>query len=132
MNKKNCILIIFLLFAHIACYTSETKMEIILNHKNNQILCYTGKPIITIMKKLESARPALDEEIVKAAIPEGTYRLILYNENQKKEYIIQNSFWIYSSDDKQVLSCDILNELRDKFILFILSEDQRKDDKRGL
>ena len=132
MNKKNCILIIFLLFAHIACYTSETKMEIILNHKNDQILCYTGKPIITIMKKLESARPALDEEIVKAAIPEGTYRLILYNENQKKEYIIQNSFWIYSSEDKQVLACDILNELRDKFILFMLSEERKKNDKHGL
>lgn len=132
MNKKNYILIIFLVFSHLACCTSETKMEIILNHKNNQILCYTGKPIITIMKKLESARPALDEEIVKAAIPEGTYRLILYNENQKKEYIIQNSFWVYSSDDKQVLACDILNELRDKFILFILSEERKKDDKRGL
>ena len=132
MNKKNYILIIFLVFSHLACCASETKMKIILNHKNNQILCYTGKPIITIMKKLESARPALDEEIVKAAIPEGTYRLILYNENQKKEYIIQNSFWVYSSDDKQVLACDILNELRDKFILFILSEEQRKDDKRGL
>ena len=107
-------------------------MEIILNHKNDQILCYTGKPIITIMKKLESARPALDDEIVKATIPEGTYRLILYNENQKKEYIIQNSFWVYSSDDKQVLACDMLNELRDKFILFILSEERKKDDKRGL
>lgn len=132
MNKKNYILIIFLVFSHLACCASETKMEIILNHKNDQILCYTGKPIITIMKKLESARPALDEEIVKAAIPEGTYRLILYNENQKKEYIIQNSFWIYSSDVKQVLACDILNELRDKFILFILSEERKKDDKRGL
>ena len=132
MNKKNYILIFFLVFSHLTCCASETKMEIILNHKNDQILCYTGKPIITIMKKLESARPALDEEIVKAAIPEGTYRLILYNENQKKEYIIQNSFWIYSSDDKQVLSCDILNELRDKFILFILSEEQRKGDKHGL
>ena len=132
MNKKNCILIIFLLFAHIACYTSETKMEIILNHKNNQILCYTGKPIITIMKKLDKARPAPDEEIVKAAIPEGTYRLLLYSENQRKEYVIQNSFWIYSSDDKQVLACDILNELRDKFILFILSEERKKDGNHGL
>ena len=132
MNKKNYILIFFLVFSHLTCCASETKMEIILNHKNDQILCYTGKPIITIMKKLESARPALDEEIVKAAIPEGTYRLILYNENQKKEYIIQNHFWVYSSDDKQVLACDILNELRDKFILFILSEEQRKGDKHGL
>lgn len=51
---------------------------------------------------------------------------------KKKEYIIQNSFWVYSSDDKQVLACDILNELRDKFILFILSEKRKEDDKRGL
>jgi len=112
-NRK---IIMFLLsFPIMLLYANESDMKITLesftNGEKNITVIYQGSPNSELVRLIKSAKIIESNDIEKAVVFEGVYKVEFFDGKIEKKYSIQNNYWIYDEQEKRFLRCSICTSI---------------------
>jgi len=122
--------IVFLLsFPIMILYANESDMKITLESGASSNLVtteikhtviYQGSASPELLGLIKKAIPAIYPGIIENAfVFEGRYIVEFFDGGKEKKYIIINNYWIYDEQEKIILRCSILSNLRWYLINYI-------------
>ena len=105
---------------------SEGTMELTYQFGNKDYVFYRGAIIKNIMSDIESSKEIDILDYTKEKILGEAYKIVIIDGNSKKTYFVENHYNM-TCDDGTCYETEILSDLREVFINYIMSNKDIRD-----